>query len=60
MNDCSTCKQAARRLHVSPATIRRRILDQSLPAFRIGESGDLRVRAGDVDNLLRPVEPRAR
>jgi excisionase family DNA binding protein len=52
--------QAARRLNVCPATIRRRILDQSLPAFRIGDAGNLRVRVTDVDALLRPVEPRER
>jgi hypothetical protein len=45
---------------VCPATIRRRILDQSLPAFRIGDAGNLRVRVTDVDALLRPVEPRER
>lgn len=47
--------QAARRLHVSPITIRRRIHDGSLRAFRVGEAGPLRIRVADVDQLLRPA-----
>lgn len=52
--------QVARKLHVSEYTVRRRIKDRQLRAFRVGATGGLRIRAKDVDDLLRPVEPKER
>jgi excisionase family DNA binding protein len=50
-------QQAARRLRVSPDTVRRRIRDGQLSAYRVGAAGPLRIRAADVDGLLRPAQP---
>jgi excisionase family DNA binding protein len=46
--------QAARRLHVSEYTIRRRIRDGHLPAFRIAPNGGLRIAAASVEQMLVP------
>jgi excisionase family DNA binding protein len=42
-------------LGVSDDTVRRRIADGSLPAFRIEGSRLMRVKKSDVMSLLRPV-----
>lgn len=49
-----TIPAAAELLAVSPRTVRRLIAEGELPAYRIG-SRSLRVKASDVDELLRPV-----
>jgi hypothetical protein len=46
---------ATRRLWVSDATIRRRVRTGDLLAFRVAPNGPLRIPAGNVDALLRPV-----
>lgn len=46
--------EAAAYLAVNPKTIRRRIADGSLPAFRSGKRL-IRVRRVDVEHLLRPI-----
>jgi excisionase family DNA binding protein len=51
-------EMAAKRLHVSPATIRRRIQDRQLRAFRVGEAGGLRIRAKDVERSACPLRRR--
>jgi excisionase family DNA binding protein len=48
--------QAARRLHVSPDTIRRRIDDGTLEALRIGPTGNVRIPQHRVDALLVPYK----
>lgn len=49
-----TITEAARRLGVSTKTLRRRIAEGHLPAYRLG-SQLLRLDPRDVDALLRPV-----
>lgn len=49
--------QAARALHVSTDTVRRRIRDGSLPALRVGTSGNLRIREDSIERLLVPYHP---
>jgi excisionase family DNA binding protein len=49
-----TSRQAARRLGVSPDTIRALGKSGVLPAIRYGERGQYRFRAQDVEALLRP------
>jgi len=46
-------QDAAGLLAVSPDTIRRRIADGALPAYRVGRQ--LRVRAADVERLAVPL-----
>jgi excisionase family DNA binding protein len=46
--------QAARRLHVSEDTIRRRLRDGSLRGFRIAPNGGIRIDERSVDALLVP------
>jgi excisionase family DNA binding protein len=46
---------AATRLGVHPATLRRRIADGTLPAWRVGHK-DIRLKVADVDRLLTPIE----
>ena len=48
-------EQAAELLQVSARTIRRRVADGSLPAYRLGDAPSSRVRLR-VDELLRWVE----
>ncbi len=45
---------AADRIGVSTKTIRRKIADGSLPAYRLGTS-IIRLRLDDVEGLLRPI-----
>ncbi len=45
---------AAVRLGVSPKTVRRRIADGSLPAYRVGPHL-VRLDPAEVDALLRPI-----
>lgn len=51
-----TVAQAAQRAGVCRATIRRRIADGSLPAFRLGPRM-IRIQADAVDALYRPMNP---
>ncbi len=46
--------EAARRHHVSTKTIRRRIADGHLPAYRFGPHL-IRLNPAEVDALLRPI-----
>lgn len=48
--------QAARRLHVSTDTVRRRIRSGELAAYRAGANGNLRIPEHNVDALLIPYE----
>ncbi len=54
-------EEAAQLLRLSEKTIRRRILDGSLPGYRIkgtpGGLGQVRVRRADVLALLEPIAP---
>ncbi len=50
-----TPAQVATRLGVSRVTVYRRVWDGSLPAFRVGDTGPLRVEADAVEQLLRPA-----
>lgn len=47
-------KDAAARFGVSERTIRRRISEGCLPAYRVGPRS-IRVRATDVEALARPI-----
>ncbi|MCB8912060.1 helix-turn-helix domain-containing protein [Rhodococcus rhodochrous] len=61
-----TVLEAAQLLAVSHQTIRARIEDGSLPAYKVGphRNAPLRIRATDIEALLRPkvelAEPTAR
>ena len=46
--------QAATRAGMSVRTLRRRVADGSLPAYRTGPRM-IRVRTSDVDRLMRPI-----
>jgi excisionase family DNA binding protein len=48
--------QAARRLHVSEHTIRRRLRDGSLRGFRIAPRGGIRIDERSLEDLLVPYE----
>jgi len=48
-------RQAADHTGASTDTIRRRISDGQLLAFYLGKSHMLRIRADDLDALMRPV-----
>lgn len=52
-----TLAEAAEQLAVSERTVRRAISAGRLPAFSIGRS--IRVRAQDLEKVLRPVPPSA-
>jgi excisionase family DNA binding protein len=49
-----TITQAAQRLGVHPKTLRRRIAEGKLPAYRLGHQ-IVRLNPADVDALLRQV-----
>ena len=51
----ATLEQAADYLACSTATVRRRIADGSLPAYRLGRTQSLRVKVTDLEALLLPV-----
>lgn len=53
-----TIEEAAAYTSLSTRTIRRRIADGALPAFRVGPRS-IRVRAEHLEQLLRPI-PNAR
>lgn len=46
--------RAAARTGISVRTLRRRVADGSLPAYRTGPRM-IRVRSSDVDRLMRPI-----
>lgn len=48
-------KEAADRVGVSVKTIRRRIADGQLPAYRTGRI--LRIKRADLEALMQPVNP---
>lgn len=48
-------QEAADRVGVSVKTLRRRIAEGKLPAYRSGRI--IRVRAADVDEMMQPVNP---
>lgn len=50
-----TVAQSAERLGVSTKTLRRRIADGHLPAYRVNGGRSLRLKVDDVDALLRRV-----
>lgn len=50
-------REAASRLGVAPRTMRRYIAVGKVPAYRIETTGQLRVRASDIETLLVPREP---
>ncbi len=51
-----TAREAAAELGVSLATVRRRVADGSLPAYRLGNrpGAAVRIRRADLDALLVP------
>lgn len=49
-----TITEAAQRLGINPKTLRRRIADGKLPAYRLGRQV-VRLRPEDVDALMRPI-----
>jgi len=53
-----TIADAAARIGVHPCTVRRRISDGTLPAFRVGGQRLIKIRESDLDRLLPPVEPK--
>jgi len=53
-NAMLTIAEAADRLHVHSRTIRRRIADGSLSAYRVGPQL-IRLDPAEVDALLRPI-----
>ena len=50
-----TIAETAKTANVSTKTVRRRIADGSLPGYRVGGSQLLRIKASDVEALLRPI-----
>jgi excisionase family DNA binding protein len=50
-----TVAQVAKDLQVSELTVRRRVWDGSLVAFRVGRHGPLRIPQRAVDELLQPT-----
>lgn len=49
-----TIAEAAERIGVHPKTLRRRIAEGKLPAYRLGHQ-IVRLNPADVDALLRPI-----
>jgi excisionase family DNA binding protein len=49
-----TIAEAAERLRVNPRTVRRRVADGHLTAYRVGPSL-IRLDSDEVDALLRPI-----
>jgi excisionase family DNA binding protein len=47
-------EQCAKVLRVIPATVRRRIADGQLEAYRVGRQGNIRVDERSLDELLVP------
>lgn len=47
-------EQAAAHLDVSEKTLRRRIADGTVPAYRLGHRA-IRIKITDLDQLLRPI-----
>lgn len=52
-------REAGERVGLSYWSIRARVRDGVLPAYRTGPSSDLRVKISDVDALLTRVTPRS-
>ena len=48
LGEMLTIRQVAQMLRVHPNTLRRRIADGSLTAYRVSARGDIRIRAQDV------------
>lgn len=59
VKDLLTLDAAAEVLGVSTATVRRRITDGSLRAYRTGKRL-IRIRVQDLDDLLREIPPAGR
>jgi len=47
-----TLLEVAKILHVHVNTVRRLVFSGRLPAVRVSERGDLRIRSGDLDKFL--------
>ena len=52
--DWESLTRAAARTGMSVKTLRRRVADGSLPAYRTGPRM-IRVRSSDIDRLMRPI-----
>ena len=52
-------KEAAELCACSTDTIRRAIAEGELPAYRLGSSRVIRIKAQDLDEFMRPVTPLA-
>ena len=49
-------QETAQHLGVSESTVRRYISDGRLPAYRLGDERLIRIRRGDLQGLLIPIE----
>lgn len=47
-----TARQAAKRVNVHPNTLKRWVKTGKLPAARIGNRGDVRVKTADLESLM--------
>ena len=52
----NTYEQVGRELGVSVMTVKRRVADGTIPAYRIG--GSIRIKGSDLENIGELVEPR--
>ena len=55
--DLLTIAEAARRLKVSPLTIKRWIAQGRLPAYRVGPR-HIRIKERDIEAIIRPAGPK--
>ncbi len=49
-----TIAEAAQQLEWNPRTVRRRISEGALPAYRLGPR-HIRIKVSDIDAMLRPI-----